>query len=152
MNKYNDLELSILSCLLQRPELMKDSILEDKYFIKHKKIWLFMKAFYNKFENFDITLMMSVSKNKYRMSEYICWLVEQEPAPSLFKMYEKQLIDLYNENEKDKYIIEKVYDLANELYVRNITTYDFKNKINEIYESANKLIEEVQYEETEETL
>ena len=53
---YIDLEISILSCLLQKPELMEDTILEDKYFTKHKKIWLFMKAFYKRFNNFDITL------------------------------------------------------------------------------------------------
>ena len=136
---YVDLEISILSCLLQRPELMEDTILEDKYFIKHKKIWLFMKAFYNKFKNFDITLMLSISKNKYRMSEYICWLVEQEPAPSLFKQYEKQLIDLYNEAKKDKWIIEKVYELSNDLYVRNIKVDEYINKIKQIYDNAEKI-------------
>ena len=46
MNKYNDLELSILSCLLQRPELMKNVILEDKHFKKHLNIWIFMKSVY----------------------------------------------------------------------------------------------------------
>ena len=140
---YVDLEISILSCLLQRPELMKDTILEDKYFIKHKKIWLFMKAFYNKFKNFDITLMLSISKNKYRMSEYICWLAEQEPAPSLFKQYEKQLIDLYNETKKDKWIIEKVYELTNDLYVRNIKVNEYIEKVKEIYDNAEEIFKEV---------
>ena len=139
---YVDLEISILSCLLQRPELMEDTILEDKYFIKHKKIWLFMKAFYKRFKNFDITLMMSISKNKYRMSEYICWLAEQEPAPSLFKQYEKQLIDLYNETKKEKWIIEKSYELANDLYVRNIKVDEYIDKIKQIYDNAEKIFNE----------
>lgn len=130
---YIDLEISILSCLLQKPELMEDTILEDKYFTKHKKIWLFMKAFYKRFNNFDITLMLSISKNKYRISEYICWLSEQEPAPSLFKQYEQQLIDLYNESEKEKLIINKIYELSNDLYVRNININEFKNKLEKIY-------------------
>lgn len=130
---YIDLEISILSCLLQKPELMEDTILEDKYFTKHKKIWLFMKAFYKRFNNFDITLMLSISKNKYRISEYICWLAEQEPAPSLFKQYEQQLIDLYNESEKEKLIINKIYELSNDLYVRNININEFKNKLEKIY-------------------
>lgn len=133
MNNYIDLEISILSCLLQKPELMEDTILEDKYFTKHKKIWLFMKAFYKRFNNFDITLMLSISKNKYRISEYICWLAEQEPAPSLFKQYEQQLIDLYNESEKEKLIINKIYELSNDLYVRNININEFKNKLEKIY-------------------
>lgn len=143
---YVDLEISILSCLLQKPELMENTILEDKYFVKHKKIWLFMKAFYKRFKNFDITLMMSISKNKYRMSEYICWLVEQEPAPSLFKQYEKQLIDLYNETKKDKWIIEKTYELANDLYVRNIKTNEYIEKINDIYKKADEIFKEVEYD------
>ena len=63
MNKYNDLEMSILSCLLLKPELLMESlIIEDKHFIKHKKLWVFMKEFYNKFHNFDITLMCSINK------------------------------------------------------------------------------------------
>ena len=139
---YVDLEISILSCLLQRPELMEDTILKDMYFVKHKKIWLFMKAFYKRFKNFDITLMMSISKNKYRMSEYICWLVEQEPAPSLFKQYEKQLIDLYNEKQKEKWIIEKAYELANDLYVRNIKIEEYIDKIKEIYNNADEIFKE----------
>lgn len=146
MDKYIDLEVSILSCLLQRPQLMENTILEDKYFIKNKKIWSFMKAFYKKFKNFDFTLMMSISKNKNMMVEYICWLVEQEPAPSLFKEYEKQLIDLYNETKKEKWIIEKIYDLSNELYVRNIKVDEFQNKIKEIYENAEKIFEEVKHD------
>lgn len=139
---YTDLEISILSCLLRKPELMENTILEDKYFIKHKKIWLFMKAFYKRFKNFDITLMLSISKNKYRMSEYICWLAEQEPAPSLFKQYEKQLIDLYNETKKEKWIIEKVYELTNDLYVRNIKVNEYIEKVKEIYNNADEVFKE----------
>lgn len=139
---YVDLEISILSCLLQRPELMEDTILKDMYFVKHKKIWLFMKAFYKRFKNFDITLMMSISKNKYRMSEYICWLIDQEPAPSLFKQYEKQLIDLYNEKQKEKWIIEKIYELSNNLYVRNIKVENYIDKVEEIYNNADEIFKE----------
>ena len=71
MNKYNNLELSILSCLLQRSELMEQIKLEDKHFIKQKRLWLFMKSFYKKFGNFDLTLMTTVAKNKYIMMDYI---------------------------------------------------------------------------------
>ena len=139
MNKYNDLELSILSCLLQKPSLMNEVILEDKHFIKHQKIWLFMKAFYKKFGNFDLTLMVNISKDKYRIIEYILWLVDKEPAPSLFNEYQKQLIIKYNELKKDKWIIEKVYELANDLYVRNLETSDFRNKVDEIYLQADEI-------------
>lgn len=142
MNKYNNLEISILSCILQKPSLMEDTILEDKYFIKNKKLWLFMKAFYKKFKTFDITLMCSVCKNEYKLMDYIIWLLDVEPAPSVFKHYEKQLIDLYNESKKERWIIDRVYSLASELYIKNITIPEFNDKLNQIYVNADKLFKE----------
>ena len=85
MNKYNDLEMSILSCLLIKPKLMEELILEDKHFVKYKSLWVFMKEFYNKFHNFDITLMCSVNKNKYETIDYMIMLSELEPTTRLFK-------------------------------------------------------------------
>lgn len=142
MNKYNDLELSILSCLLKRPELMKQVKFEDKHFIKHKKIWLFMKAFYQRFKNFDPTLMVSVSNNKYRMIEYIIWIIDKEPAPSLFNQYQEQLIDLYNQKKKDKWIIENLYELANDLYVGNVELKDYKKEVDEIFRKGNEVFKD----------
>lgn len=139
MNKYSDLELSILSCLLQKPELMENTKLKDEYFISHKKIWSFMKAFYKKFNNFDITLMTAISKNKYRMIEYIVWLIDVEPTLTMFKYYENELICEYKELKKDKYIRDKIYDLANDLLVRNIKTDEFMNKCKDIYKNAEKI-------------
>ena len=142
MNKYNNLEISILSCILQKPSLMEDTILEDKYFIKNKKLWLFMKAFYKKFKTFDITLMCSVCKNEYKLMDYIIWLLDVEPAPSVFKHYEQQLIDLYNESKKERWIIDRVYSLASELYIKNITISEFNDELNQIYINADKLFKE----------
>lgn len=142
MNRYNDLELSILSCIVQKPELMEQVILDDKYFVKHKKIWLFLKSFYNKFHNFDLTLMYSICKDKYRIVQYIMWLIEQDPDIRLFNEYQKQLIDLYNESKKEKWITEKIYALANELWVKNINTNEFKNKIENVYKDADEIFKE----------
>lgn len=142
MNRYNDLELSILSCIVQKPELMEQVILDDKYFVKHKKIWLFLKSFYNKFHNFDLTLIYSICKDKYRIVEYIIWLMEKEPRIFLFNDYQKQLMELYDELEKEKYIIEKIYSLANDLYVRNITSDEFKIKLDDIYRNADEIFKE----------
>lgn len=139
MNKYTDLEISVLSLLLQKPELMKKTRLENKHFIKHKKIWIFMNEFYKRFGNFDLTLMMAVSKNKYRTVEYIAYLIDQEASPSLFKVYEQQLIDEYNQTKKNKYVIEKVYELANSLYVGNITLTDFNKNLSDLYKNANEI-------------
>ncbi len=139
MSNYADLEISVLSLLLQKPDLMEKTKLEDKYFIKHKKIWLFLKEFYKRFGNFDLTLMMAISKNKYKMMEYIVWLVDQEASPSLFKVYEQQLIDEYNQCKKNKYVIEKVFELANSLYVGNITLTDFNKDLSKLYKNANEI-------------
>lgn len=132
--KIDELEINILSCLLQKPELMEKVILEDKYFVKTKKLWFFMKAFYSKFKNFDISLMYSVVKDKYRFLDYITWLLDVEPCPSNFEKYQQQLIYLYKENEKEKKLIEKIYAISNDLLVRNITTTEFKQKIDNIFE------------------
>jgi hypothetical protein len=141
MNKYDDLELTILSCLLQKPELMNSLIIEDKHFYKRKKIWLFMKSFYNKFGNFDLSLMYSICKNKYRIIEYIMWILEKAAFPSRFNEYQNRLIEMYKETKKEKYISEKIYEIANDLYVKKINLSDFENEIKKIYEKADKIFE-----------
>ena len=141
MNKCNDLELTILSCLLQKPELMNNLIVEDKHFQKRKKIWLFMKSFYNKFGNFDLSLMYSICKNKYRIIEYILWILEKDAYTSRFEEYQKQLIEMYEETKKEKYISEKIFEAANDLYVKKISLNEFENELKKIYEKANKIFE-----------
>lgn len=142
MNKYNDLEISILSILLQKPELMDKLIIDDKYFIKQKKIWLFMKDFYRIFGNFDLNLMFSVCKNKYHLMSYIEQLILSEPCPSLFEEYQKQLMKEYDELKKDKWIREKVYELANDYYMMNLSLEDFKKEINNVELKANKIFKD----------
>ena len=139
MNKYNDLEISILSILLQHPEYMNKLVTDDKYFIKNKKMWIFMKSFYKRFGNFDLNLMYSVCKNKYHLVSNIEQLALSEPCPSLFEDYQKQLIKEYDELKKEKWIREKVYELANDLYVMNITIEEFNIKLQKIYEKADKV-------------
>ena len=72
-----------------------------------------------------------------------------EPAPSLCLKYQQQLIDLYNEEKKERYKIEKIYELANSLLVRNITTKEFGLKVNEVFKNANEIfkgeIGEIEY-------
>ena len=134
MNKYNNLEMSILSCILLKPELMEQVIFEDKHIVSKQRLWQFMKAFYNRYKTFDIQLMYSICKDKWQIVQNIIQLLEYEPSPSLFDTYQKQLIDLYNEGKENKIKIDKVYKPANELYVRNITIEEFKKRINEVLE------------------
>ena len=139
MNKYNNLEVSILSILLQKPNLMNNLIIDEKYFIKNKKMWLFMKSFYKRFGNFDLNLMYSVCKNKYHLVSHLEQLALSEPCPSLFEEYQKQLMKEYDELKKDKWIREKIYELANDYYVMNLSLEDFKKEINNIELKANKI-------------
>lgn len=128
----SDLELNILSCLLQRPELMSDLILEDKHFKKYGRLWKFMRTYYEKYKNYDLVLMTSLCKDKFKLLYYLQEIKDAEPAPSRFKEYQQQLIMLYNEEKETKRKIERIYDLANRLYVREITLQDFKSKVNEL--------------------
>ena len=141
MKKYDDLELVILSCLLQKPELMEETILEDKHFVRTQRIWKFMKAFYKKFKNFDFSLMTSVASNKHKIMEYIIVLMDIEPNPNLLKVYEKQLIDLWREKEKDKWLIDKIFALSNDLFVRSISVDYFRDKLEELYNQADEIFE-----------
>lgn len=129
MEKYNDLEIAIMSCIIQRPELMKKLKLEEKHFLKHNRLWKFLIAFYEKFETFDFVLMYSVASNKYQLVEYLKQIAESEPAPSLFDKYQDRLIEIYEENQKDKEIRNEIYKIANELYVNKISIQEFKDKI-----------------------
>lgn len=139
MEKYYDLEINILSCLLQKPELMQRVILEDKHFIKNQRLWKFMKAFYKKFNTFDIPLMYSVCKDKFKLVMYVEWLVDVIPAPSLFQKYQEQLIELYEQTRKEKWIKEKLFELANDLYVGNVELKNYIENINYVFKNAKEI-------------
>lgn len=134
MNKYNNLEMSILSCILLKPELMEQVIFEDKHIVSRQRLWQFMKAFYGRYKTFDIQLMYSICKDKWQIVQNVIQLLDYEVSPNLFDTYQNQLIDLYNEGQENKIKIDKVYKLANELYVRNITIEEFKESIKEVLE------------------
>lgn len=139
INKYKDLEISILSCVLQKSELMDKIILQDDDFKYHKKLWIFLKQVYKKFGCFDINLMYSVVNNKYKYIQYIIELIDVEVIPDRIELYQKQLLELKQESQKEKWIIDKIYESANELYLRNIELKDFRQKIDTIYANAEEI-------------
>ena len=83
--------------------------------------------------------MMSISKNQYRIVEYIIWIIEKEPFPSYFNDYQNELIRLYEQSPKEKWIINKIYEKANDLIVGNIDIKNFRNEIDIIYNNAEKI-------------
>ena len=132
MKNIDNLELNVMSCLLIKPELMNEVILEDKHFIKHQRLWKFMKAFYKKFVTFDVQLMYSICKDKFHIVHYMDWLLDLEPTANNFELYQKRLIEEYEESEIENQKINFIYDYANDLWVRKITLKEFKKKVDEL--------------------
>jgi len=132
MNNVGDLELNVMSCLLIKPELMNEVILEDKHFGKYQRLWTFMKSFYKKFNTFDVQLMYSVCKDKWHIVNYMAWLSELEPTAYNFQLYQKQIIEQYEQKEKEKVMKELIFKYANDLFVGNLKLEDFFQKTEEI--------------------
>lgn len=139
--QYYDLEINILSCLILKPELMKEITLSDCHFVKHQRLWQFMKSFYSKFETFDIPLMFSICKDKYQIAKYCEWLVDVDCNVALFHKYEDRIKELFAQKKQDKWIIDKIFKVANDLYVGNINLEKFKDRINKIEEEAKMIFE-----------
>ena len=141
------IEFYIISCVVIWPDLMPQVIIDNKYFRKYPKLWHFMKAFYEKYKTFDTRLMRYTCTDRYKMSSYIEMIAEagpiHKPSEYEFELYQKQLIDEYDKNEKEKWIINKIFEATNKLYVRGITLEDYKKQVEQIELDANKIFKEV---------
>lgn len=127
--KVDELEKVIISCVLQKPELMKDERLKDDLFVNNQKLWQFLKATYKKFGTLDSNLMFSIVANKYNYIGMLNEMIDIEPMPSNFDWYIKQLIDLRNEEEIETRKINAIFNMANDLLLRNMTLKEFKDKV-----------------------
>lgn len=139
MNEYYGIEASVLSCLILKPNLMNDLILEDKHFIKYQRIWQYMKSFYKKYNTFDLQLMFALCKDKYSLIDYIKILVLNDVDVDNFNLYQQALLDEFNENKKERWIKNKIFILTNELINQNISLSDFDLKYKKLYEDVNIL-------------
>lgn len=143
-NKY-DLELNIMACLLLKPELMEGVktekgeykiIVKDDDFKKHKKMWRFLNAVYEKFGTFDINLIYSVCREKYKVAQYLETLVLMEPTPCNFMKYQERLIEQNKEEKETVELIDEILRNTNHLETRSITLEAYKNKMNKIFEKV----------------
>lgn len=132
---YTEIEKSILSCVLQKPELINKVTLEDKYFINYNRLWKAMKAFYKQYDDLDIVLMGSLFKPQYKFMIYMQELIEIEPIPERITQYQEMLMKLCDEDKTRRIRINRIYDMANELVVGGITIEEFAKKVNEIASS-----------------
>ena len=131
--KLDDMEKTIMSCILQKPEYMKDERLKDELFINHQKLWQFLKAIYKKFGCFDINLAYNMVQNKYSYVGMLNELLDIEPIPSNFDWYVKELIRIKEEQEKESVRINAIFNMAHDLVMRNMTTQEFKDKIDNMF-------------------
>lgn len=135
-----DLELSIMCCLLLKPELMGKIRVKDEHFVKHQRLWKFMKSFYEKFKTFDIELMYAVCKDKLQIAHSFEMLLDREPTSSNFEKYQDLLIEQHIENRYEKWLILNVCELSDNLYLRKINTSEYASKLRNLYIQKNELI------------
>lgn len=140
-NKYNiltrkidDLEMTVLSCLLCNPENMKDPRLKDELFVNHQKEWQFMKAVYKKFGCFDLALMYNNVRNRYNYMGFIIQLLDIEVIGGNFTHYIDELIHIKHQDEIERYRANIIFSMAHDLIEHNITCEEFKQKIDKLFE------------------
>ena len=139
MYNYGELELLILSCIWINPELLDTTKLKEEHFINNKKIFLFFKSFYKKFGVMDSELMCRVVNDKYKYIDYIKVISQLEPTVCNFEKYENILLELYNEAKEEKFLREKIFALANDLYVKNISSGEFKQQVDTLYNNIKEI-------------
>ena len=132
--KLDNLEKTILSCLLNNSKLMESPRLTDDLFQNQQKVWQFMKAVYKKFGCFDLNLMYNNVRNKYNYIGMITELMDIEPVPSNIEYYIDELIRMKNEDEMERHRANAIFSLAHDLIQRNITSKEFKEKVDKMFE------------------
>jgi replicative DNA helicase len=115
MNLYNEkrqeLEDSLISCILQKHELINELYIDNVIFKNHNNANCinFFKKFYKQYKTLDITLMISKFKTeeqKQKMFEYWNERIAYIPSVSLFYKYQEELQEIHKNEE-----IEKVIDI-----------------------------------------
>ena len=139
MYDYGYLELLILGCMWADPKILERTKLENKHFKNNEKIFIFMKEFYKKFGFFDNAFMCQMAKDKYKYNEYFKIISQLEPTGSQYDKYESLLLELYNEAKEEKWLREKTFELANNLYMKNITCKQFKEQFDILYNNAKEI-------------
>lgn len=137
LSKITDLEKTILSCLLNDSNLMKNEKLTDDLFQDNQKTWQFMKAIYKKYGCFDLSLMYNVVANKYNYMGFIIELLDIECVPSSIDYYINQLLSIRKEEEIETTRINAIFRMSHDLMARNMTSSEFKIKIDEMFKEEN---------------
>lgn len=90
----NEVEFQIFSCLVIKPNFLKEINFEEKYFKNHK-ILSFLKKLYKQYEYLDGSLIISESSKFKNGMETILQFIDCEASPSNIRGYYKKLKDNY---------------------------------------------------------
>lgn len=133
---YNDqttLERAIISCLLMKPEMTDQLIVEPKHFQKYRGMLLFLQNFYKQFRNYDLILMSVVAVNKTQLVAELSDLITNcEPTTANFQHYQRKLIDLQEFEIIEKRRINSIINLTMQLKAREISVAQFKKEVEKI--------------------
>ena len=141
-----DLEENILSCLLQKPELMKELILTEDDFYKRKRLFKYFKAFYDIYGTIDYVLMCHKCKkgNVYELRKafdnliLLCF-----PTTKNFKLYQEELLKYNKEHQKElkeQQQKNEILNLSLKLSRKEITLKEYFEEIKKMEEEFTKCI------------
>ena len=103
MKQYS-LEESLISCILQRHNLINELFIDLEVFKNplNKRMVMFFKRVYEKYKSLEITLLFNElqdEKQRNILIDYYTNLINLEPAPSLFYDYQEQLLNQFKDNK-----------------------------------------------------
>ena len=141
-----DLEENILSCLLQKPELMKELILTEDDFYTRKRLFKYFKAFYDIYGTIDYVLMCHKCKkgNVYELRKafdnliLLCF-----PTIKNFKLYQEELLKYNKEHQKElkeQQQKDEILKLSLKLSHDEITLKEYFKEIKKMEEEFTKCI------------
>lgn len=139
MYDYGELELSILCCFWLKPSLLDKTKLEEKYFKYNRRIFVLFKSFYKKFGNLNVEAMCSLINDRYKLMDYMKVIINQKATPNDFENLEKLLLEMYEEAKEEQWLREKVFELANDFYLKNINSEEFKKQFDSLYTNKKEI-------------
>jgi len=118
-----ELEEKIFCSILIRPKLLEEINFNSVYF-KNDKFLNLLKKIYQSYNGLDASIIISLSKDKGKASEFIADVLTQEVTSSNVYAYYKRLKEVYFE--------ETVVEYANKLSMQEINYQEFSQKISEL--------------------
>lgn len=138
--KRQELEDSIVSCILQKNELINELYIDETVFSNQLNYDMikFFKKFYKEYKTLDITLLTNCFKEdekKNKMFDYYMEHLNYLPSVDLFYQYQEELVEIYKDKQVgllvDKYkwndlpkedLIDGLNEIQNKSYISNTSS------------------------------